>query len=88
MVTRGCAASSSLETIRERSLTIGGWGGGGGDGRAGKFWGRAAIFWAPIYGGLTFSGPHLGEGYNFWAPLGDVSVLLNGFCATEILSTA
>ena len=62
--------------------------GGRGDGRAGKFWGRAAIFWAPIYGGLTFSGPHLGEGYNFWAPLGDVSVLLNGFCATEILSTA
>ena len=27
MVTQGCAASSSLETIRERSLTIGGWGG-------------------------------------------------------------
>ena len=24
------------------------WGVGRGDGRAGKFWGRAAIFWAPI----------------------------------------
>ena len=30
MVTQGCAALSSLETIRERSLTIGGGGGGGG----------------------------------------------------------
>ena len=30
--------------LRERSLTIGG-------GRAGKFWGRAVFFWAPIWGG-------------------------------------
>ena len=46
MITQGCAASSSLETMGERSLTIGV--GGGGEGRTGKFWGRAAIFWAPI----------------------------------------
>ena len=28
--------------------------GGGGGGRAGKFWKRAAIFWAHISGGLKF----------------------------------
>ena len=40
--------------LREWSLTIG-VGRGGGGGRAGKFWKRAAIFWAPISGGLKFS---------------------------------
>ena len=40
MVTQGCGASSSLETIGERSLTIGG--GGGGE-TTGKFWGRAGF---------------------------------------------
>ena len=39
--------------LREWSLTIGV--GRGGGGRAGKFWKRAAIFWAPISGGLKFS---------------------------------
>ena len=48
----------------------------GGGGRAAHL-GRAKIFWARIR-----------EGYNFWAPLGDVRAQLNGFCATEILSTA
>ena len=51
MVTQGCAASSSLETIRERSLTIGerlGGGGGRGELRTGKFWGRAAKSGAPM----------------------------------------
>ena len=48
--------------LRERSLTIGG--------RAGKFWGRDAIFWAPIWGGLKFSEPAWGEGYNFLRAFG------------------
>ena len=39
--------------LREWSLTVGV--GRGGGGRAGKFWKRAAIFWAPIWGGLKFS---------------------------------
>ena len=86
MVTQGCAASSSLETIRERSLTIGGW--GGAMGGLVNFGGGLRFFGLPFRKGLNFLGSHLGEGYNFWAPLGDVRVLLNGFCATEILSTA
>ena len=59
MVTQGCAASSSLETMGERSLTIGvGGGGGGGGGGLVNFGGglryfglpfrRAKIFWARI----------------------------------------
>ena len=39
-------------------------------------------------GGLRFIGRSFREGYNFCAPLGDVRVLLKGFCASEILSTA
>ena len=65
--------------LREWSLTIGG--------RAGKFWGRAAIFWAPIWGGLKFSEPVFREGYNFLGAFGRY-VRTNGFCVTEILSTA
>ena len=55
--------------LRERSLIIGG-------GEAGKFWGRAAMFWAPVWGRPKFSGPP----FNFWAPsiktLGEVRVLM------------
>ena len=64
--------------IKERSLTIGG--------RAGKFWGKDAIFWAPIWGGLKFSEPARGEGYNFLGAFGRCA-RTNGFCVTEILST-
>ena len=52
-----------------------------------NFGGGLRFFGLPFRKGLNFLGSHLGEGYNFWAPLGDVRVLLNGFCATEILST-
>ena len=38
---------------------------GWGVGRAGKFWGRAAIFWAPICGGLRFSEPAIRGGLQF-----------------------
>ena len=62
--------------------------GGGGSGRAGKFSGRAAIFLAPIWGGLKFSEPAFREGLQFLGAFGNVRVLLNGSCATEILSTA
>ena len=31
-----------------KGASINYWGGGGGGGRAGRFWGRAAILWAPI----------------------------------------
>ena len=58
--------------LREWSLTIGG---------------RAAIFWAPIWGGLKFSEPVFREGYNFLGAFGRY-VRTNGFCVTEILSTA
>ena len=46
-------------------------------GSAGKFWGEDAIFWAPIWGGLKFSEPAFGR-----------CARTNGFCVTEILSTA
>ena len=58
--------------ISDKGVVINCWGGG-----AGKFWGRAKIFWACIQGRVII----------FWAPLGDVCVLLNGFCVTELLST-
>ena len=57
MVTQGCAASSSLETIGERSLTIGGGGGGGRGKRTGKFWGE----------GCDILGSHSGGTKIFWA---------------------
>ena len=39
-----------------KGVVINYWSGeGGGGGRAGKFWKRAAIFWAPTWGGLKFS---------------------------------
>ena len=65
--------------LRERSLTIGG--------RVGKFWGRDAIFWAPIWGGLKFSEAAWGEGYNFPGAFGRCA-RTNGLCVTAILSTA
>ena len=68
--------------LRKRSLTI-----GGGGGRAGKFWGRDAIFWAPTWGGLKLSEPAWGEGYNFLGAFGRCA-RTNGFCVTAILSTA
>ena len=48
---------------------------------------RDAIFWAPISGGLKFSEPARGEGYNFLDAFGRCA-RTNGFCVTEILSTA
>ena len=65
--------------MKERSITIGR--------RAGKFWGKNGIFWAPIWGGLKFSEPARGEGYNFLGAFGRCA-RTNGFCVTEILSTA
>ena len=50
-----------LFNFRERSLTIG----GGGGGKAGKFWGRAMFFWAPIWGGPQFYGPTFRGGLQF-----------------------
>ena len=42
-----------------------------------NYWdGRAAIFWAPIWGGLKFSEPAFRRVTIFWAPLGDVRVLM------------
>ena len=68
--------------VRERSLTIGG-------GESGKFGGRAAIFWTPIKGGLKFSGPAFRGGLQVLGAFGRCArTILNGFCATEILSTA
>ena len=49
-------------TLRKRSSTIKG---GGGGGRANKFWGRAAIVWVPIWGGLKFSEPAFRGGLQF-----------------------
>ena len=57
--------------------------GGGGS----KFWGRAAIFWAPIWGGLKLSGPAFRGGLQFLSAFGRCAGI-NGFCVTEILSTA
>ena len=34
-------------------------------GRAGKFWGRAMFFWAPIWGGPQFYGPTFRGGLQF-----------------------
>ena len=48
-------------TLRERSSTIK----GGGGGRANKFWGRAAIFLVPIWGGVKFSEPAFRGGLQF-----------------------
>ena len=64
--------------IKERSLTI--------RGSAGKFWREDAIFWAPIWR-EKFSEPAWGEGYNFLGAFGRCA-RTNGFCVTEILSTA
>ena len=64
--------------IKERSLTI--------RGSAGKFWREDAIFWAPIWR-EKFSEPAWGEGYNFLGAF-ERCARTNGFCVTEILSTA
>ena len=54
MITQGCAASSSLETMGERSLTIG----VGGGGRGGL---------VNFGGGLRYFGLPFGKAKNFWA---------------------
>ena len=56
MITQGCAASSSLETMGERSLTIGVGGGGGGRGGLVNFG-----------GGLRYFGLPFRKAKNFWA---------------------
>ena len=58
------------ESLRERSLTIGG-------GGLVNFGGGLCFFGRPFGVGHNFMGPRfIGEGYNFWAPfiktLGDV----------------
>ena len=63
------------------------YGGGGGE-RTDKFWGRVAVYWRPIWGGLKFSEPVFrGGGCNFLGAFGRWA-RTEGFCVTEILSTA
>ena len=51
--------------------------------RTDKFWGRVAIYWRPIWGGLKFSEPVFRGGVViFWAPLGDGRVL-RGFVSLK-----
>ena len=45
------------------------------------------IFWAPIRGGLKFSGPAYREGLQFPGGFGRCA-RTNGFCVTETLSIA
>ena len=67
--------------LREWLLTIGEVVVGGGMGE------RAAIFWAPIWGGLKFSEPAFRGGLQFLGAFRRCA-RSNGFCVTEILSTA